>query len=164
MKRASDDDVAEAIDAYLEKLAEPSRKALQTLRGQIKAAAPAAEEVLSYGVPAFRQGGMLVSYGATPRHCAFYVMSSTVLDGFAGQLDAYDTSKGTIRFQPDAPLPAALVKRIVAARIAENAAAAAAKAKAKGTAATPAVKAAAPRGATVKAATSKAKTGGARRR
>jgi uncharacterized protein YdhG (YjbR/CyaY superfamily) len=161
MKRA--DDVGAAIEAYLAKLAEPSRKALQVLRAQIKAAAPKAEEVLSYGVPAFRQDGMLVSYGATAKHCAFYVMSGSVLDGFAGQLDAYDTSKGTIRFQPSAPLPAALVKRIVAARLAENAVAAAARAKSKARPAAKAPAKAAPRGATVKAATSRAKTGGARR-
>jgi uncharacterized protein YdhG (YjbR/CyaY superfamily) len=161
MKRA--DDAPAAIEAYLATLAEPSRKALLALRKQIQAAAPKAEEVLSYGVPAFRQDGMLVSYGATAKHCAFYVMSGSVLDGFAGQLDAYDTAKGTIRFQPDAPLPAALVKRIVAARLAENAAAVTARAKNKARpAAQPPVKAA-PRGATVKATTSKAKTGGARR-
>jgi uncharacterized protein YdhG (YjbR/CyaY superfamily) len=163
MKRADSDDVAEAIDDYFAKLDAPARAALQALRKQIQAAAPRAEEVLSYGVPAFRQDGMLVSYGATARHCAFYVMSGSVLDGFAGQLDAYDTSKGTIRFQPAAPLPAALVKRIVAARLAENAAAVAAKAKSKARPTAKAPAKAAPRGATVKAAASKAKTGGARR-
>lgn len=108
------------IDQYLENLPEEHRRALQKLRTQIQAAAPKAEECISYGIAAFKLNGMLVGLGATKKHCAFYVMSSSIADQFTDQLEKYDTSKGTIRFQPDKPLPVSLVKKIVKARIVEN--------------------------------------------
>lgn len=110
------------IDEVLASLPADQRAALEELRRTIRRAAPQAEECVSYGLAAFRQDGMLVSFGATARHCAFYLMSATTLDAFRDELEGYDTSKGTIRFQPDAPLPAALVRRLVRARLAENAA------------------------------------------
>lgn len=110
-------------DEYLAAVSDDKRAALLSLRKAIKAAAPDAEEIISYGVPAFRQDGMLVSFGAAAKHCAFYVMSATALDGFKAELAGYDTSKGAIRFQPDTPLPATLVRKLVKARLAENAAA-----------------------------------------
>ena len=64
----------------------------------------------------------LVAFGATAKHCAFFPMSDTIVAQFEDELEGFDTSKGTIRFQPERPLPAALVKRIVKARLAENAA------------------------------------------
>ena len=78
------------------------------------------EECISYGIPAFKQNGMLVGLGATKNHCAFYLMSSTVLDSFQDEVGKYDQSKGTIRFAADRPLPAVLVKKLVKARLAEN--------------------------------------------
>jgi uncharacterized protein YdhG (YjbR/CyaY superfamily) len=63
---------------------------------------------------------MLVSFGATRGHCAFYVMSATMLNGYEDEIAGYDTGKGTIRFQPGKPLPAALVRKLVKARLAEN--------------------------------------------
>lgn len=63
---------------------------------------------------------MLVGFGASAKHCAFYLMSGTTVETFKAELEGYDTSKGTIRFQPDKPLPAALVRKLVKARIAEN--------------------------------------------
>jgi uncharacterized protein YdhG (YjbR/CyaY superfamily) len=93
---------------------------LQKLRKIIKAAAPKADECISYQLPAFRQNGMLVGFGATPKHCAFYLMSSTTVAAHQDELQGYDTSKGTIRFSADQPLPAALVRKLVKARIAEN--------------------------------------------
>jgi uncharacterized protein YdhG (YjbR/CyaY superfamily) len=63
---------------------------------------------------------MLVAFGATPNHCAFYLMSSTTVAAHQEELKGYDTSKGTIRFQADKPLPASLVRKLVKARIAEN--------------------------------------------
>ena len=108
------------IDRYLAQFPEPTRAALEKLRDVIRAAAPAATETISYQLAAFRQEGMLVAFGATANHCGFYVMSGTVLEGFRDELAEYKTSKGTIRFTPDRPLPSALVKRIVKARIAEN--------------------------------------------
>jgi len=108
------------IDEYLAGVGEEKRAALQQLREQIRAAAPDAEECLSYQIPAFRQNGMLVSFGAAARHCAFYVMSSTALEAYQDEIRSFDTSKGTIRFTPDKPLPADLVRRLVETRIAEN--------------------------------------------
>jgi uncharacterized protein YdhG (YjbR/CyaY superfamily) len=108
------------IDQYLAHFPEPTRAALQKLRETIRAAAPTATETISYQLAAFRHEGMLVAFGAAKNHCSFYVMSGTVLQGFRDELAAYKTSKGTIRFTADRPLPSALVKRIVRARIAEN--------------------------------------------
>ena len=109
------------IDEYLAALSEDKRAALEKLRKTIRAAAPKAEECISYGIPAFRQNGMLVGFGATANHCAFYLMSSTTVAAHKDELKDYDTSKGTIRFEADKPLPVVLVRKLVKARIAENA-------------------------------------------
>jgi uncharacterized protein YdhG (YjbR/CyaY superfamily) len=93
------------IDEYLERTPEPARSTLKKLRATIRAAAPEATESISYQIAAFKQDGMLVGFGATKKHCAFYAMSGTFLDGFAKELAGYDTSKGTIRFPLDQPLP-----------------------------------------------------------
>lgn len=71
-------------------------------------------------IPAFRQNGMLVGFGASTKHCAFNLMSSSTAQAHKDELKDYDTSKGTIRFQADNPLPATLVRKLVKARIAEN--------------------------------------------
>lgn len=109
-------------DVFLAAVPEPAQSALRKLRAQIAAAAPDAEEYIGYGVPAFRQDGALVSYAAAKDHCSFYVQSPATLEAFAAELTGFKTSKGAIAFQPDKPIPAALVKRIVKARLAENAA------------------------------------------
>jgi uncharacterized protein YdhG (YjbR/CyaY superfamily) len=109
------------IDDYLAALSDEQRAALQKLRKTIRAAAPKAEECISYQLPAFRLNGLLVAFGATANHCAFYPMSASTVATHKQELVGYDTSKGTIRFQPDKPLPAALVRKMVKARIAENA-------------------------------------------
>ncbi len=108
------------IDEYLEGVDEPKRAALQKLRRIIGAAAPGARECIGYGLPAFHLDGMLVGFGAAARHCAFYLMSSTTVEAHKAELAGYDTSKGTIRFQPDKPPAAALVRKLVKARLAEN--------------------------------------------
>ena len=109
------------FDAYLAALSKDRRDALQKLRKTIRAAAPKAEEYISYGLAAFRQDGMpLVALGATAKHCAFYLMSGSTVAAHEEDLEGYDTSKGTIRFSPDKPLPAALVRKLVKARMAEN--------------------------------------------
>jgi uncharacterized protein YdhG (YjbR/CyaY superfamily) len=108
------------IDEYLAGVREDKRAALQTLREIIHAAVPQAEECISYGLAAFRLDGKpLVGFGATANHCAFYPMSSATVAVHADDLEGYDASKGTIRFQPDKPLPAALVRKLLKARIAE---------------------------------------------
>ena len=113
---------ATTVDEYLARLSDDTRAALERLRKTIRSAAPNADECVSYGICAFRQNGMLVGFGATPRHCAFYVMSATLLDGYGDEIAGYQTGKGTIRFQPGTPLPAALVRKLVKARLAENSA------------------------------------------
>lgn len=111
----------ESIDEYLSGVSAEQRTALEDLRRVIRKAAPAAEECISYGVPAFRQNGMLVGFGATAHRCAFYLMNGTAVADHADDLRGLDTSKGTIRFDPDEPLPVALVRKLVKARLAENA-------------------------------------------
>ncbi len=108
------------IDEYLAALSDDKRAALNRLRKIIRAAAPEAEECISYQIPAFRHHGMLVGFGATANHCAFYPMSSSTVKEHRDELAGYDTSKATIRFQADKPLPVALVRKLVKARIAEN--------------------------------------------
>ena len=108
------------IDEYLAAVSEDKRAALEQLREIIRAAAPDAGECISYQVPAFRQNGMLVGFGATAKHCAFYLMSASTVEAHKDELQGYDWSKGTLRFQADQPLPAALVRKLVEARIAEN--------------------------------------------
>jgi uncharacterized protein YdhG (YjbR/CyaY superfamily) len=109
------------IDEYLADLSEDKRAALQKLRVAIQSSAPDAEECISYQLPAFRQNGILVGFGAAENHCAFYLMSGTIVAAHQDELKRYDTGKGTIRFRPETPLPAKLVRKLVKARIAENA-------------------------------------------
>ncbi len=106
------------IDAYLAALTPEKRTALDRLRKVIRVAAPQAEECISYGVPAFRLNGrFLVGLGAAAAHCSFY--PGAVVTTLGVELKGYDTSKGTIRFQPNQPLPTALVRKLVKARIAK---------------------------------------------
>jgi len=109
------------IDQYLAAVSPDKRAALQKLRRTIRSAAPDAEECISYRIPTFRLGRMLVGFGATANHCTFYLLSSSTLKTYRHELEQYDTSKGTIRFRPDKPLPVALVRKLVKARMAENA-------------------------------------------
>lgn len=108
------------IDDYLAAVAPDQRAALQALREVIRAAAPEAEECISYKMPAFKLNGMLVGFAAHARHCALYAWNGTAVAEFAGDLTGLEISKGTIRFTPDKPLPPALVRRLVEAKIAKN--------------------------------------------
>jgi len=114
---------AKTIDEYVAALSDDKRSALERLRKTIRAAAPRAEECISYQLPAFRlDGKVLVLFGASASHYAFYPGSGTAVEAHKDELERYKTSKGTIRFQPDKPLPASLVRKLVKYRIAENAA------------------------------------------
>ena len=105
-------------DDYLAALSADKRAALQALRSAIKIATPKAEECISYGVPAFRLNGkFLLAYGAAKNHCAFY--PGSVVQTLADELKNYDTSRGTIRFPADKPLPRALVRKLVQLRVAK---------------------------------------------
>ncbi len=110
------------IDEYLANVSAEQGAALEKLRKQIKAAAPGAEEYINYGIAAFRlDGKAFAGFGASAKHCSYYPMSGSTLSDFKKDLKGFVTSKGAIQFQPDKPLPAALVKKLVKTRIAENA-------------------------------------------
>lgn len=102
---------------YLARVSADKRAALQKVRSAIKAAAPKAEECISYQLPAFRLNGkFLVAYGAAANHCAFY--PGSVIRVVKSELKGYDTSKGTLRFPAEKPLPATLVRKLVKLRMA----------------------------------------------
>lgn len=118
------------VDKYLSEIPEPARGTLEKVRTAIRAAAPKdAIEELNYGMPSFRYLGGLVAYANFKKHCSFFPMSASLLDEFADQLKNYRTSKGTLQFPQDNPLPAALVKKMVKARVLQNQQKAAAKEK-----------------------------------
>ena len=105
--------------AYLAAVPREARAALEKIRKTIRAAAPKAVECISYGMPAYKYNGMLVFFAAFAKHCSFFPGAS-VLAAHKDELKRYETSKGTIRFTVDNPLPAVLVKKMVKARVKEN--------------------------------------------
>ena len=108
------------IDEYFAPLPVEQRAALQKLRKAIKAAAPKAEECINYGLAAFRlDGKSIAGLGASANHLSYYPMSGSITNRLAGDLAGYETSKGAIRFPVNKPLPAALVRKLVKARMAE---------------------------------------------
>lgn len=121
-KKAKSKSAPATIDEYLATVSDEQRVVLTKLRKAIQAAAPTAEECISYGIPAFRQNGALVGFSASQEHCSFFPMNGHTVAQLADELKGYRTSKGTIRFTVSKPLPAALVRKIVKTRVAENAA------------------------------------------
>ena len=119
-----------SVEEYLANLPADPRAALRDLRETIRKAAPRAEEVISYRMPAFRQGGILVYYAAFSEHCSLFIGSVATQRKFAAELKPFLAGKGTVHFTPERPLPAALVTRIVKARVAENETRAAARRRA----------------------------------
>ena len=108
------------VDEYLDRLTREKRAALEKVRKAIRSAAPRAEECICYGIPAYRvDGTFLFGFGAAAQHCAFYP-GAFPLEAHREELGGYDTSKGTIRFPPERPLPAALVRKLVKSRLAER--------------------------------------------
>ena len=111
------------VDAYIADLPDDRRSAVDLLRRTIKAAAPDATETIAYSMPAFRSHGgqFLVSYAAYKRHYSLFPASGAVVEALGEELRPFLAGKGTIRFPAGAPIPTALVKRVVAVRLAENA-------------------------------------------
>ena len=113
-----------AVEAYLAALPDPSRAALERLRRTIRSAAPDATEGISYQMPAFKdQGRFLVAYAAFADHCSLFPATDGVKEALGDELAPYLSGRGTIRFTVDRPLPAALVTKVVRARLEENEAA-----------------------------------------
>jgi uncharacterized protein YdhG (YjbR/CyaY superfamily) len=114
-------DKAADVESYLAACPEPHRTTLEKLRATIRSVVPKeTTEAISYGMPSFRYKGGLVGYAAFKEHCSFFPMSGRLVEEFADELKAYKTSKGTIQFPIDKPLPAPLVKKMVKARVAQN--------------------------------------------
>jgi uncharacterized protein YdhG (YjbR/CyaY superfamily) len=111
------------IDEYLSGVSADNRAALEKLRKTIHTTVPKAEECISYGLAAFRLDGKPIAcFGAAASHCSYFPMSGTIVDAHKQDLKGFETSKGTIRFQSNKPLPAALVRKLLKARVAECAA------------------------------------------
>jgi uncharacterized protein YdhG (YjbR/CyaY superfamily) len=107
------------VDEYLARIPEPARSTLGKIRATIRSAAPAeATETISYGIPAFKYKGVLVWFAAFSDHCSLFP-TAAVIETFKNELKSYSTSKGTIQFPTEKPLPAALVKKMVKVRVAQ---------------------------------------------
>jgi uncharacterized protein YdhG (YjbR/CyaY superfamily) len=108
-----------SIDEYIASFPEEVQKKLQEVRSAIKAAAPDAEEKISYKMPAFAQKGILVYFAAWKNHIGFYPIPSGT-QAFKQELSSYESSKGAVKFPLDKPMPLDLIGRIVKFRLAEN--------------------------------------------
>jgi uncharacterized protein YdhG (YjbR/CyaY superfamily) len=112
---------AKNVDEYLAGIPEPAQSTLKHIRAVIRSVVPSeTTEVISYGIPMFKYKGMLVGYAAFAKHCSLFPTGSGVIKKFEKELTDFPTSKGTNRFPVDKPLPAALLKKIVKTRVAEN--------------------------------------------
>ena len=111
---------AATVDDYLASLPQDVRAALDKLRKTIRAAAPEATELISYQIPLYKHHGHLVAFSASGDFCTFTVMSPALLRKHADDLKGYKLGKASVRFATNKPLPAALVRKLVKARVAEN--------------------------------------------
>lgn len=108
------------IDDYLATVTGDKRAALDKLRKTIRSIVPRAEECISYGMPAFRlDGSVIAGFQATAKGCSYYPFSGTTLQTLVADLKGYGKTKSALHFHPDEPLPAALVRKLIKARIAE---------------------------------------------
>jgi uncharacterized protein YdhG (YjbR/CyaY superfamily) len=108
---------ATTVEDYLTAIPEPSRKVFDKLRAAVRAVMPPdAVEVISYGIPAFRRQRVLVWFAAFANHCSLFP-TAFIIESFASELRGFTVSKGTVQFPLDKPLPVALVKKLVKARI-----------------------------------------------
>ena len=121
MKKATKAEIPKTVEEYLKGIPEPQRTTLKKVRATIQSVLPEeATEVISYRIPCVKYHGMLLGYAAFADHCSLFGMSGTLLGPFKEALKNYPTSKGTIRFAADKPLPAALIKRLVKHAVAQK--------------------------------------------
>jgi len=119
--RAKGSDDPKAVDQYIAAVPEPARTTLKKVRAIIRLAAPKeATECISYAIPTFKYKGSLFGYAAFSNHCSLFPMSGRIIETFKSDLKNFETSKGTIRFPVNKPPSAALVKKLVRARVAEQ--------------------------------------------
>lgn len=112
---------SKTIDEYLAKVRGERRRALDELRSLLRSLLPEAEECISYGMPAFRLEGRIVAgFAATSKGGSYYPFSGSTLASLARELEGYSSTKSALHFTPQAPLPRALVRKLVQARIAEG--------------------------------------------
>ena len=117
---AKSDSAPKSVDGYIAGVPEPARGAMKKMRAAIRSAVPAdATETISYKIPAFKRERILVWFAAFSDHCSLFPTAS-VIEEFNGELKGYSTSKGTIHFPIDKPLPTALIRRIVKARVRQD--------------------------------------------
>jgi uncharacterized protein YdhG (YjbR/CyaY superfamily) len=108
------------VDEYVAGVPETARSTFNKMRAAIRSAVPSqAVETISYGIPAFKDKRVLVWFAAFSNHCSLFP-TAAVIEAFKDELKGFSTSKGTIHFPTDKPLPTALVKKLVKARIAQN--------------------------------------------
>jgi uncharacterized protein YdhG (YjbR/CyaY superfamily) len=117
---AKGNDAPKTVDEYLAGVSEPARSTLKKIRAAIRSAVPPeATETISYRIPAFKHKGVLVWFAAFSDHCSLFPTAS-VVEAFKNELKGFSTSKGTIHFSTDKPLPTALVKKLVKTRVRQN--------------------------------------------
>jgi uncharacterized protein YdhG (YjbR/CyaY superfamily) len=110
-----------SIDDYLASVPEPARTTLSKIRAIIRSTVPPeTTEAISYGIPTFKYKGSLFAFAAFAKHCSLFPMSAALIAKYQNDLKAFPTSKGTIRFPVDKPPSAALIKKLVKARVAQN--------------------------------------------
>jgi uncharacterized protein YdhG (YjbR/CyaY superfamily) len=112
------DDGAKRVDAYLASVPEPQRRSLEDVRKLVLSVAPDARQTISYGLPAFVVGKARVGFGAFKEHCTFFPFSGTFLDDYWDELEGFEGTKSGVHFTPERPLPRAVLRRMVKARLA----------------------------------------------
>lgn len=108
------------VEEYLSLFPEHQQKELEKIRRAIRDAAPKAEELISYGMPGYKLNGVLVYFGGFKNHCSFFPAGNSAIQKFSNELKGYKTSKGTIQFPLNEPIPISLIKKIVRERVREN--------------------------------------------
>ncbi len=120
MRKTTKSAIPKTVDEYMEALPDKEKAVLEKLRQTIKKTAPKAEELISYGMPGYKYHGMLVFFSAFQNHCSFFGGNGTLTNEMKEELKEYKTSKGTIQFTVEKPLPLTLVKKIVKIRMKQN--------------------------------------------